>query len=88
MSEWKLCPFCKRDKAKVKTKRKAYRASLGIDRVVASVRCTVCKGRGPTIGGFVREGMKRRMESSPVELTTEFDLKQKAVEAWNRRSET
>lgn len=93
MNETKLkpCPFCGKEKLKVETKQSLDRHHPHggrINRVTASVRCMCCFARGPAEGGKVLDGMRRRTDN-PEEtciLTTHIELKQKAIEAWNRRA--
>lgn len=65
----KPCPFCKKNKTKVERKlSKGLRATL-------SVRCNVCRARGPIYSYDIRE-----TDSEKLEKFTE-----KAIELWNNR---
>ena len=51
-----------------------------------SVRCNVCHARGGTISGNVVPEMKLRPELDlPSWAVTDTELKERAIECWNRR---
>lgn len=56
----KLCPFCGSDKTKVESKR--GRVLLGEQRVSLSVRCNLCKARGPVVGVTMKTGRYNEIE--------------------------
>lgn len=87
MSELKPCPFCewKSVKVEMKSGKTGY---TGLDHLVRhrtySVRCNRCRARGPAFGGKVIIGFDLTMKL-PKWATTDAELKEKAIEAWNRR---
>ena len=90
MSKWlRTCPFCGSNKLKIQgTQRKI--GATGIDEPVAcetySVRCNVCHARGGAVGGKVILTRLRLRESElPKWASSRESLKEKAIEAWNRR---
>ena len=90
MSEIRLlpCPFCGTGKLKVESKSSLYGHFAGLGRVenhTFSVRCNACHARGGSAGGKVSGSLHTNVEM-PKWLTTDEVLKERAVEAWNRRS--
>ncbi len=88
--ELKTCPFCGSKKLKIQgTHRRIGRT--GTDEPVAretfSVRCNVCHARGGAVGGKVILTRLRLRESElPNWASSRDSLKEKAIEAWNRRA--
>ena len=84
--ELKPCPFCGSAKLKIDKKSTLYGYN-GLDirseRHTYSVRCNVCHARGGAIGGFVV--VDRRVTKVPDKFTTDDELKEKVISAWNRR---
>ena len=80
----KPCPFCGSTKLKIDKKSKPVHYK-NICYVTVSVRCNCCHGRGGTVSGEIRGGLA----AAPISdnLTTYDNLRIKAVEAWNRRTE-
>lgn len=62
------CPFCKKNKLKVETKRK-HVGYNGLDYSVyllsASVRCNCCHARGPVVSGKVIPILKDSVDKLP-----------------------
>ena len=93
MKEIKLkpCPFCGSKKLKLDRKSK-YAGCNGLDERVEqhtySVRCNVCHARGGAVGGKVLFGSGLfGIDILPSWATTDKELKQKAIESWNRRAD-
>lgn len=89
--ELKPCPFCGNAKFKVDRKSK-FAGYNGLDMRVEqhtySVRCNVCHARGGAVGGKVLFGSSIfGKDISPSWATTDVELKEKAIEAWNRRAD-
>lgn len=77
--EGKNCPFCGKDKLSVECKSKnEYKGCYR----TYTVRCNSCHARGGTIGGFVK---KNYYCTEEVNLINDNDLKQKAIDLWNKR---
>lgn len=96
MPETKLlpCPFCGSHKVKVDSKsvRAGYNG-IGdiVYRATYSARCNRCHARGGAVGGKVLslENYPREIKYPlPEWATTWYELKSKAVEAWNKRADT
>ena len=92
MSHTVYCPFCGSDKTHVDTKQSRYkeggyyRTSFRINTVTATVRCSKCFSRGPTVSGKVLDYGSFSAADLNVVLTTKDELKRLAIEAWNKRS--
>ena len=86
MPEIKLknCPFCGSAKLKIDRKSKFVHYK-NVYYVTVSVRCNCCHGRGGTVSGEIRGGLADAPKSD--NLTTYDNLRIKAAEAWNRRTE-
>ena len=89
-AELKPCPFCGSEKVKIDRKSK-YAGCNGLDERVEqhtySVRCNVCHARGGAVGGKVLFGHSLfGVDILPNWATTDSDLKERAIEAWNRRA--
>ncbi len=84
------CPFCGSKKLKIQgTQRKI--GATGTDETVTretySVRCNVCHARGGAVSGKVILTRLRLRESElPNWASSRESLKEKAVKAWNRRT--
>ena len=91
MAELKPCPFCGSTKLKIESK--STRAGwTGIDALVEqdtySVRCNVCHARGGTAGGKVIKSLRYMYKDNmPEWATTSEAVKERAIEAWNKRTE-
>ena len=89
MDDLKPCPFCGNKKLKIQGTRIKIGAT-GIDEPVAhetySVRCNVCHARGKTVGGkIILTRLRVRESDLPDWASSRDSLKEKAIEAWNRR---
>ena len=91
--EYKLkpCPFCGSEKLKIESKS-VFAGYNGLEqrvnRVTYSVRCNKCHARGGAISGKILASFKFILngeELMPTWATTDSELKQKAVDKWNRR---
>lgn len=90
MNELKSCPFCGSNKLKIQGSGRRIGVT-GTDEPVAietfSIRCNVCHARGGTVGGKV---ILTRLRVREIELpnwaSSRDSLKEKAIEAWNRRT--
>ena len=90
MAELKPCPFCGSTKLKIESKSR-YAGCTGIDALVEqdtySVRCNVCHARGGTGGGrVIKSHLYVYRDNMPEWAVTSEELKQKSIEAWNRRA--
>lgn len=88
-TELKPCPFCGSEKLKIEKKSK-FDGTYGLYTIVEqntySVRCNVCHARGGDVGGKVLFGIGIFFaDILPEWATTDAMLKEKAIEAWNRR---
>ena len=90
MAELKPCPFCGGTRLKLDSKqtRAGY---TGIDALVEretySVRCNVCHARGGAVGGkVIHSRLDVYKDNMPKWATTSDELKAKAIDAWNRRT--
>ena len=85
------CPFC--GGTKLKLESKSHKAGYtGIDALVEqdtySVRCNICHARGGAAGGKVIKSHSYVYRNNmPKWAVTADELKQRAIEAWNRRAE-
>ncbi len=88
--ELKPCPFCGSTKLKLESKN--YRTGwTGIDARVEqetySVRCNVCHARGGAVGGkVIKSRLDVYRDNVPNWAVTTEELKQRAIEAWNKRT--
>ena len=91
MTELKPCPFCGSGKLKIESKSvRAGYTGIGalVEHDTYTVRCNVCHARGGTVGGKVIKSMRYMYKDKmPEWATTDDALKEKAIEAWNRRAE-
>lgn len=89
MSELKPCPFCGSTKLKIESKQKlgGYNGlDMRVENRTYSVRCNVCHARGGAVGGKVIPEHRLRPDLPlPTYATTDESLKNRAIEAWNRR---
>lgn len=86
----KPCPFCGGTKLKVESKSvlDGYAGDIHrVERMTFSVRCNSCHARGGTASGRVIKSFRLTMTEKdlPEWATTDTKLKEKAIEAWNRR---
>lgn len=83
------CPFCGGTKLKLESKsRKAGWTGIGalVEQDTYSVRCNVCHARGGAAGGKVIKSLQYvYRDNMPKWAATSEELKDKAIEAWNRR---
>ena len=79
----KPCPFCGGTKLKVDGTRK-YNSYANVYHTTMSVRCNICHARGKPFSGLTKNYV---YGESRYEVTTVENLKQQAIEAWNRRGE-
>ena len=90
INELKPCPFCGSTKLKIEYKSQ-YAGRNGLDCRVEmhtySVRCNVCHARGGSSGGRVINDPWTRCVPLPDWATTDEALKERAIEAWNRRAD-
>lgn len=89
MTELKPCPFCGSTKLKIESKGKNV-GWTGIDARVDfhtySIRCNVCHARGGTAGGkVITSHLYIYRDNMPSWAITREELRQKAIEAWDRR---
>ncbi|MCI6516238.1 MAG: Lar family restriction alleviation protein [Lachnospiraceae bacterium] len=85
--ELKPCPFCGSAKLKIDKKSILYGYNgldMRAERHTYSVRCNVCHARGGAIGGLVI--VDRRATKVHEKFTTDDELKEKVISAWNRRA--
>lgn len=103
MDELKPCPFCGSESVYLDAKSKGIRFNgldMRVERCTYSVRCNKCHARGGTAGGkiilnwdynanpFTGEPLDDRgLFELPAWATTSGELREKAIEAWNRRAE-
>lgn len=90
LPKMKPCPFCGSKKLKLESKS-SLAGWTGIDaRVVRdtySVRCNVCHARGGAVGGkVIKSRLDVYRDNMPEWAVTSEELKQRAVESWNRRA--
>ena len=90
-TEMKPCPFCGSTKLKIDSKQ-TKAGYTGIDALVLretySIRCNVCHARGGAVGGkVIHSHYDVYRNNMPEWASTKEELKQKAIEAWNRRAE-
>ena len=90
-TELKPCPFCGNEKLKLDRKSKfvGYNGlDMRVEQHTYSVRCNVCHARGGAVGGKVMFGSSIfGKDISPSWATTDVELKEKAIVAWNRRAD-
>lgn len=88
MESLKPCPFCGSNKLKIESKSvlDGYTfADERVERITFSVRCNSCHARGGAAGGKVITSASV-LWKRPEWATTEDELEDKAIEAWNRRA--
>lgn len=90
MDDLKSCPFCGSKKLKMQGTQRRIGVT-GTDEPVAhetySVRCNVCHARGGTVGGkIILTRLRVRESELPDWASSRESLKEKAIEAWNRRT--
>lgn len=87
----KPCPFCGSEKLKIENKSvlAGYNGlEQRINKVTYSIRCNKCHARGGTSSGKILASFNfifNGEELMPTWATTDNELKQKAVDKWNRR---
>ena len=90
MAELLPCPFCGGEKLKLDRKSKlvGYNGlDMRIEQHTYSVRCNVCHARGGAVGGKILFGSSIfGKDISPSWTTTDVELKEKAIKAWNTRT--
>lgn len=90
MSEYMLkpCPFCGSKKLKIEVKNSGSKWVNGlgerVNRKIFTVRCNSCFTRGGTSGGLVAPNISPKANIAHM-IDREVDLKERAVELWNRR---
>jgi Lar family restriction alleviation protein len=88
MQNLKPCPFCGSVKLKLESKS-VLAGYTGLDerveQITYSVRCNVCHARGGTVGGKVLTSLAQ-IRKRPHWATTETELEDYAIAAWNRRA--
>lgn len=87
-NELKPCPFC--GSAKLKVESKSVLAGYTgleerVEQITYSVRCNLCHARGGAVGGKVITSLAQ-IRKRPEWATTETELEDRAIEAWNRRA--
>lgn len=90
MSELKPCPFCGGTKLKIESKSvlAGYNGlDQRVERITYSVRCNKCNARGGTASGKILSLYRFSINKLPEWATTDTAVKQKAIEAWNRRAD-
>lgn len=88
MSNLRPCPFCGSTKLKIDKKSKLVGHNGLDDRVeqhTFSVRCNVCHARGGAAGGKVLDRIRKEFDV-PSWATTDEEIKNRAIEAWNSRA--
>ena len=76
----KSCPFCGKTKLSVESKSKnEYKGCYR----TYTVRCNSCHARGGTVGGYVKENYYC---TEKVELISDSELMNKALNLWNKRA--
>lgn len=91
MNELKPCPFCGSNKLKIEAssyKRRNHQRTYNGEWIlyrhcVMSVRCNCCHCRGSTVSGDFVIQPKLELDG----YTTVKDIKNKSIEAWNRRAD-
>nr|DAH16962.1 MAG TPA: restriction alleviation protein [Caudoviricetes sp.] len=89
MDELKKCPFCGGKKLKIKRKSRLAGwngLDMRVEMHTFSVRCNTCHARGSTVSGRVMDDQRICCDQLPDWATTDKALKEKAIEAWNRRA--
>ena len=88
MEKLKPCPFCGSEKLKIESKS-VFAGCTGIEEIVEritySVRCNICHARGSTVVGKVLPSLAQ-IRKRPHWATTETELEERAIAAWNRRA--
>lgn len=90
MNDLKPCPFCCGTKLKVERKSRLAGwngLDMRVDMHTYSVRCNTCHARGGAVGGRVMNDPRTRCAQFPDWATTDKALEEKAIEAWNKRSD-
>lgn len=80
MTDMIQCPFCGGNKLKLDCKSK--NEHLGYH-VSYSVRCNICHSRGGVASGYIKANS---WSADKVTIVTKDELKEKAIELWNRRA--
>lgn len=84
------CPFCGSESLRIE-KKSAFIGRTGLDmrveRHTCSVRCNTCKARGGTSSGKVIGWQWRWFPDTqmPEWATTDKEIREVAVQKWNRR---
>ena len=88
-TELKPCPFCGGTKLKIEgqCKTTSYSKNRGLDEFRCSVRCNKCHARGGTASGYTRNALYALNEIGKELLKHPDQIKEKAIEAWNKRAE-
>ena len=84
-TELKPCPFCGSEKLKVEGKIKKALSYEGLEHITCAVRCNICHARGGTASGYVRYALYHLTERGQELMEKEFEIRDRAKEAWNRR---
>jgi hypothetical protein len=89
MNEIKLkpCPFCGSEKVKIEGKNKKALFYEGLEHRTYAVRCNKCHARGGTASGYIRNLFYHLTERGKELMETEYQIRCRAVEAWNRRAD-
>lgn len=85
-TELKPCPFCGSTKVKVNGKYKKKWSYEGVGHITCAVRCNKCHARGGTASGYIRNAAYSLTQRGEEVLETEYDIRCRAVEEWNRRA--
>lgn len=88
-TELKPCPFCGGTTLKIEgqCKTTSYSKNRGLDEFRCSVRCNKCHARGGTASGYTRNAFYALNEIGKELLKHPDQIKEKAIEAWNRRAQ-
>jgi hypothetical protein len=83
--ELKPCPFCGSEKVKVDGRYKKKWSYEGVGHTTITVRCNKCHARGGTASGYTRNACYPLTDRGEEVLETEYQIRCRAVDAWNRR---